>query len=66
MPNLSKIKAILEAWQDYIHLEDLSQAEIKVDKGKHQKIWDKEIQLSGNHLLISRSVFQQHRTFSFL
>ena len=61
MPNLSKVKAILSAWQDYIHLEDLSQAEIKVDKGKHQKIWDKEIQLIGNHLLISRSVFQQHR-----
>ena len=61
MPNFSKIRAILSAWQDYIHLEDLSQAEIKVGKEKHQNIWDKEIQLIGDYLLISRSVFQQHQ-----
>lgn len=38
MPNFSKIKAILEAWQDYIHLEDLSNAEIEVGKEEKQKI----------------------------
>lgn len=59
MPNFSKIRAILEAWLDYIYLEDLSNAEIEVGKYEKQKVWDKENQLIGDRLNISQSVFQQ-------
>lgn len=61
MSNFSKIRAILEAWLDYIHLEDLSNAEVEVGKEEKQKIWDKEIQLVGDQFLLPQSLFQKFK-----
>jgi hypothetical protein len=59
MSNSAKIRAILEAWLDYIYLEDLSQAEVEVGKEAQRKVWDREIQLVGDRLLIGQAVFQE-------
>ena len=61
MSRLAKIRGILEAWLDYIYLEDLSQAEVEFGRQAQRKIWEKEVQLVGDKLLIGQAVFQELR-----
>lgn len=54
------ISAILQTWLDYIQLEELTNAEVdagSTDDDPH--IWDKDINLLGNHLFLTESLFKE-------
>ena len=54
MDNTAKVDAILNAWFDYIDLEDYSKARIDRDKVK-----DRGIKLVGDSVLIEQAIFEE-------
>ncbi len=58
MSATAKIRTLLRAWMDYIHLEDLSNAEVEAGSPEQPNIWDKGISLVRDQLLIDKSLFQ--------
>ena len=59
MSETAKIEMLLQAWMDYIYLEDLSNASVDAVTLKGQNIWDKGVSLVGDNLLLSKSLFQE-------
>lgn len=67
MSETGKIRKIIKAWEHYLYLENLSNASVEVGKDDNRKIWDENIQLVGNQLLIPQPLFQQFKkTYSTL
>ena len=54
MDNTAKVDAILNAWFDYIDLEDYSKARIDRDKVK-----ERGIKLVGDSVLIEQAIFEE-------
>ncbi len=54
----AKIRAILSTWLDYIRLEDLTNAKVDAVKYETSYVWDKEVSLLGNQLIIDKALFK--------
>lgn len=54
-----KISAIIETWMDYIRLSDLTNAEVDAGTSQQPTIWEKDVSLVGNHLLVADSLFKE-------
>lgn len=59
MSETAKIKKLVSAWLDYIFLEELSNASVNATTPLGQNIWDKEISLIGDKLVLSKALFQE-------
>ncbi|MBD2303177.1 ATP-binding protein [Nostoc sp. FACHB-190] len=59
MASDSQIRALLKAWLDYIHLENLSNAKVEPDDSEQPNIWDSLVNLVGDKLLIDESLFKE-------
>jgi energy-coupling factor transporter ATP-binding protein EcfA2 len=59
MSETAKIKMLLQAWLDYIYLEELSNASIDAITPLGQNTWDKGVSIVGDNLLLSKSLFQE-------
>ncbi|MBD2598292.1 DNA helicase [Nostoc spongiaeforme FACHB-130] len=59
MASDSQIRALLKAWLDYIHIENLSNAKVEPDDSEQPKIWDSLVNLVGDKLLIDESLFKE-------
>ncbi len=59
MASDSQIRALLKAWLDYIHVENLSNAKVEADDSEQPNIWDSLVNLVGNKLLIDESLFKK-------
>ncbi|MDZ8141134.1 MAG: AAA domain-containing protein [Nostoc sp. DedQUE04] len=55
----SQIRALLKAWLDYIHVENLSNAKVEADDSEQPNIWDSLVNLVGDKLLIDESLFKK-------
>lgn len=55
----SRISALIQTWMDYIRLSDLTNAEVDPGDSQQPGIWEKDISLVGNQLLVSRALFQE-------
>ncbi|WP_341532295.1 AAA domain-containing protein (plasmid) [Nostoc sp. UHCC 0302] len=55
----SQIRALLKAWLDYIHVENLSNAKVEPDDSEQTNIWDSLVNLIGDKLLIDESLFKK-------
>ncbi|MBW4565669.1 MAG: DNA helicase [Mojavia pulchra JT2-VF2] len=55
----SQIRALLKAWLDYIHVENLSNAKVEPDNSEQPNIWDSLVNLVGDKLLIDESLFKK-------
>lgn len=55
----SKVDAILNAWFDYIALDDFSNA--RVEAGKQDIVKQRGVNLSGNNILIGQDIFSELR-----
>lgn len=53
-----KIRAILEAGLDYLWLEDLTSAKVEAIKDKTPQVWEKNVSLIGNQLMIDKILFK--------
>ncbi|GAB1544237.1 hypothetical protein NUACC21_69130 [Scytonema sp. NUACC21] len=53
-----QIRQLLKAWLDYIHIEHLSNAKVEADDSEHPNIWDSQVNLVGDKLLIDESLFK--------
>lgn len=53
-----KMRKIISAWLDYIRLEDLTNAKINNENSTHPMIWNENISLVGNQLLIDKTLFK--------
>ncbi len=58
MASDSQIRALLKAWLDYIHIENLSNAKVEPDDSEQPNIWDSLVNLVGDRLLIDESLFK--------
>lgn len=58
MASDSQIRALLKAWLDYIHVENLSNASLEADDSEQPNIWDSLVNLVGDKLLIDESLFK--------
>ena len=54
-----KISAIIETWMDYIRLSDLTNAEVDAGTSQQPSIWEKDVSLVGNQLLVADSLFKE-------
>ena len=54
-----KISAIIETWMDYIRLSDLTNAEVDASTSQQPGIWEKDVSLVGNQLLVADSLFKE-------
>ena len=54
----AKIRAIISAWLDYIWLEDLTNAKVKAGNSSNPLIWDKNVSLVGDQLIIDKTLFK--------
>ncbi|ACK74123.1 superfamily I DNA/RNA helicase (plasmid) [Gloeothece citriformis PCC 7424] len=61
MSETGKIRKIIKAWEQYLYLENLSNASVEVGFDKTRKIWDEKIQLVGNQILIPQPHFQHFK-----
>ncbi|MHC5761847.1 DEAD/DEAH box helicase [Nostoc sp.] len=59
MASDSQIRALLKAWLDYIHVENLSNAKVEADDSEQPNIWDSLVNLVGDKLLIDESLFKK-------
>ncbi|WP_265278358.1 hypothetical protein [Nostoc sp. KVJ3] len=59
MASDSQIRALLKAWLDYIHVENLSNAKVEADDSTQPNIWDSLVNLVGDKLLIDESLFKK-------
>lgn len=59
MSETAKIKMLLSAWLDYIYLENLSNASVDAVTPLGQNTWSKGVSIVGDHLLLSKSLFQE-------
>jgi hypothetical protein len=57
MFEISLLPLILQAWLEYLRLEDLSNAEVDKGTGIYQCVFDEEVQVVGNKVLLSRTLF---------
>lgn len=55
----SKVDAILNAWFDYIALDDFSNA--RIEAGKQDIVKQRGVNLSGNNILIDQDIFSELR-----
>ncbi|GFE71728.1 ATP-binding protein [Chroococcus sp. FPU101] len=53
-----KIRSILETGLDYLRLEDLTEAKVEAIKDNEPQVWEKNVSLIGNQLMIERTLFQ--------
>jgi hypothetical protein len=61
IPSLSKtekIRAILATGLDYLRLEDLIEAKVEAIKDREPQVWEKNISLIGNQLMIDCRLFK--------
>jgi hypothetical protein len=61
MSTEQKISAILQTYLDYIQLEELTNSEIDAGDDDEQRIWDKEISLITNQLILSEALFKEFK-----
>lgn len=54
-----KIRAILAAASDYLRLEDLTEAKVEAVKDNEPQIWEKNVKLLGNQLIIPKNLFDE-------
>lgn len=62
IPSLSKkekIRSILETGLDYLRLEDLTEAKVEAIKDKEPQVWEKNVSLIGNQLMIDQTLFKK-------
>ncbi|MDV3002590.1 MAG: hypothetical protein N5P05_004245 (plasmid) [Chroococcopsis gigantea SAG 12.99] len=52
-----KIRAILAAASDYLRLEDLTEAKVEAVKDNEPQIWEENVKLLGNQLIIPKKLF---------
>ena len=52
-----KVDAILDAWLEYIDLDDYSSA--RVETGKHDKVKQRGVNLAGDRVLIEEAIFSE-------
>ena len=57
MDNTAQVDAILDAWLDYIDLDDYSNARMEV--AKHDKVKQRGIGLVGDSVLIEQAIFEE-------
>lgn len=57
MDNTAQVDAILDAWLDYIDLDDYSNARMEV--AKHDKVKQRGSGLVGDSLLIEQAIFEE-------
>lgn len=55
----TKIKQLQNAWLDYINLENLCNAQVDTGSEERPRIWEKEIRLLGDQLLLGESLFEE-------
>lgn len=58
MANHSKLKALLQAWLDYIQVENLSNAKVEAGNQERPNIWETGLSLIGDQLLIDETQFK--------
>lgn len=61
IPSLSKtekIRSILATGLDYLRLEDLTEAKVEAIKDNEPQVWEKNVSLIGNQLMIDRTLFK--------
>jgi hypothetical protein len=61
IPSLSKtekIRSILETGLDYLRLEDLTEAKVEAIKDNEPQVWEKNVSLIGNQLMIEPTLFK--------
>lgn len=65
-PELEKFRAIIAAWLEYIRLEELTESKIsepeeenKPLETKKRVIWDKDVSLVGDQLIIDKNLFKE-------
>jgi hypothetical protein len=55
----SKIQQLQNAWLNYIALENLCNAQVDAGSEEQPRIWEKEIRLLGDQLLLGESLFNE-------
>ncbi|BAU16053.1 superfamily I DNA/RNA helicase (plasmid) [Leptolyngbya sp. NIES-3755] len=60
---IEKLHIILQAYKDYLRLDDLACASIEHGRGAYQRVFDQGVQIVQNKLMIQRSLFDllKHR-----
>jgi hypothetical protein len=59
MSDPSLVPLILQAWLEYLRLDDLANAEVEPRFGKNQRVFDAGVQVIDNRVLIEKPLFNQ-------
>ena len=59
MTDSAKIRALLSAWLDYLHIENLSNAKVEAKDEQRPRVWDAGVSLLGDNLLLDESLFKE-------